>query len=91
MHTLIAYDIGDNRARRRFFAYLSEKGLHTQKSVFECELGPEDVAAVLREAASLPLEPRDSVVVYPLCRRCAGGCILLGQGISVAREDWTII
>lgn len=91
MHTLIAYDISDNRARRRFFAYLSEKGLHTQKSVFECELGPGDGAGILREAASLNLAPQDSVVVYPLCRRCAGGCIILGQGIPVAQEEWTII
>ena len=91
MHTLIAYDISDNRTRRKFFAFLREKGLHTQKSVFECEMGPEDVAAVLRVAASLRIQPHDSVVVYPLCRRCARRAVILGQGIRVAQTDWMVI
>ena len=39
MHTLIAYDISDNKTRSKFFSFLLEKGLHTQKSVFECEMG----------------------------------------------------
>lgn len=91
MHTLIAYDISDNRARRRFFAYLCEKGLPTQKSVFECELGADDIAAVLHEAAGLEMQPQDSVVIYPLCQRCSRGVILLGRGMRILNEDWTII
>ena len=82
MHALIAYDISDNRQRRRFFAYLRELGLNTQKSVFECELEAEDVAKVLKFAASLDMQPQDSVVVYPLCRRCARGAV------TWARASW---
>ena len=91
MHALIAYDISDNKTRRKFFNFLREKGLRTQKSVFECEMEPEEAAAVLRVAASLGVRPRDSVVIYPLCRRCGRRAIILGQGIRVARTDWMVI
>jgi len=91
MHTLIAYDISDNRARRKFSSFLREKGLRTQKSVFECEMGQDAVEAVLRVAAALPLQPQDSVVVCPLCRRCARRAVILGQGIRVAQTDWMVI
>lgn len=91
MHALIAYDISDNRSRRRFFAYLREKGLPAQKSVFECELCTEEIAAVLREAAALDMQPQDSVVIYPLCRRCARGAVILGRGKRILPEAWTII
>lgn len=91
MHALIAYDISDNRTRRKFFGFLREKGLHTQKSVFECVLDQDGLSAVLRMTASLDMQPRDSVVIYPLCRRCARHAIILGQGTRVAQTDWMVI
>jgi CRISPR-associated protein Cas2 len=91
MYALIAYEISDNRTRRKFFSFLREKGLHTQKSVFECVLGQKEFAAVLRMAAALDMQPWDSVVIYPLCRRCAHRAIILGQGIRVTQTDWMVI
>lgn len=91
MHALIAYDISDNRTRRKFFNFLHEKGLRTQKSVFECEIEPEEAAAILRVAASLGVRAQDSVVIYPMCRRCARRAIILGKGIRVERTDWMVI
>lgn len=91
MQALIAYDISDDRTRRKFFAFLREKGLHTQKSVFECAMGSEHLTAILRAAAQLDLEPQDSIVVYSLCRRCANGVIIMGQGSRVEQMDWLVI
>lgn len=91
MHTLIAYDISDNKTRTRFFKFLKEKGLHSQKSVFECEMKPEDVATVQRFVAALTLDPTDSVVIYPLCSRCSRKAILLGQGLHFVKTDWMVI
>ena len=91
MYTLIAYDISDNGARRKFFACLKDKGLHTQKSVFECVLSKEDRDGILRMAAALNLQPQDSVVIWPLCRRCSRGAVILGQGISMPETDWMVI
>lgn len=91
VYTLIAYDISDNGARHKFFAFLKEKGLHTQKSVFECELKKEDMAVILRMAATLELRPQDSVAIWPLCRRCSRGAVILGQGISMSQTDWMVV
>ncbi len=91
MHTLIAYDIGDDRTRRRFFRYLLEKGLRTQRSVFECEMEMEEAAAVRRFAASLDLRPQDSVLIFPLCSRCSRSAVILGRGIRAEQADRMVI
>ena len=91
MHVLIAYDISDNRSRRKFFNYLREKGLPSQKSVFECDMNREDIRSAHTVAKSLNLQAQDSVVVYPLCRHCSRRAILLGQGLRIAPADWTVI
>ncbi len=91
MHAIIAYDISDNKTRLKFFKFLREKGLHSQKSVFECEMGQEEITSVQRYATSLDMQPQDSVVIYPLCNRCARHAIILGQGIRVVQMDWMVI
>ncbi|MBQ7585958.1 MAG: CRISPR-associated endonuclease Cas2 [Desulfovibrionaceae bacterium] len=91
MHTIVAYDISDNRTRNKFFKYLKEKGLHSQKSVFECEMDPVDIKSVQFFAASLSLEPQDSVVIYPICKRCSKHAMLLGLGLKFVQTDWMVI
>ena len=91
MHVLVAYDISDNKARRRFFDYLQERGLHSQRSVFECEMERRDIDAVCRFAASLDLQPEDSVALYPLCKRCAGHGAILGRGLALVHVDWMVV
>ena len=49
------------------------------------------MAAILRAAAQLELKPQDSIVVYSLCRRCANGVIIMGQGSRVEQMDWMVI
>ena len=91
MHVLITYDISDNRTRLKFFKFLREKGLHSQKSVFECDMSREEIGHVHSFARSLNLQEQDSVAVYPLCRRCSRRAILLGQGIRIVTTNWTVI
>ncbi|MBQ9406139.1 MAG: CRISPR-associated endonuclease Cas2 [Desulfovibrio sp.] len=91
MHVLIAYDISDNRTRGKFFKFLREKGLHSQKSVFECDLDQQGIQGVRKFAASLNLQEHDSVAIYPLCARCSRRARILGQGIHLVRTAWTII
>lgn len=91
MHTIIAYDISDNQTRQKFFKFLKEKGLHSQKSVFECEMKPEDIKNVQRFVASLEILPEDSVAIYPICKRCSEQVMILGQGIKFVQSDWMII
>lgn len=91
MHILVAYDISDNRLRGKIFAFLKEKGLHSQKSVFECEMDPATLRAVLRFMRRLDLGERDSIVFYPLCSRCARKGRILGKGLKLVQTDWIII
>ena len=103
MHVIIAYDISDNRTRTKMFKLLKEMGLNTQKSVFECELERAELqsfqlkaealianAEAVREDGDARRSP-DSVLMYPLCRRCARGVTVLGQGIAVVHTDWAVL
>ena len=70
---------------------LKEKGLHSQKSVFECDMDPATLRSALRFLRRQELGDRDSIVLYPLCARCARKGRILGQGLRLERTDWIII
>ncbi len=91
MHTVIAYDISDNENRLKVFRILSELGFNSQKSVFECELQSDEILRLVSRLTSYIDPESDSLLVYPLCRRCAGGVAVLGQGISLVQTDWQVI
>ena len=91
MHVVIAYDIRNHARRLRVFRLLKELGVNSQRSVFECELEAEE-ARQLGERLSACIDPAtDSLLMYPLCRRCAAGVHILGQGIPLIRTDWEIV
>lgn len=91
MHVLVAYDITDDHLRGKIFSFLKEKGVHSQRSVFECETDPESLRNLLRFLKKYDLGERDSIVLYPLCRRCARKVRVMGQGCTLAERDWMII
>ena len=91
MHVLVAYDISDNRLRGKIFAFLKEMGLHSQQSVFACDMDPETLRAALRFLRRQELGERDSIVLYPLCARCARKGRILGQGLKLEQTDWLVI
>ena len=65
MHVIIAYDISDHRLRHKIFSLLKEKGAHSQKSVFECEMDKAELDALRRSLQQLDLGANDSIVFYP--------------------------
>ena len=91
VHVLVAYDIRDNKTRQKIFAFLKERGIHTQLSLFECEMdGPllEEVRLYMEER----IDPAtDSVLLYPLCRRCTRQVGILGQGLHIVKTDWVVV
>ena len=92
MHVVVAYDIHSNKIRTRMFRLLSELGLHTQLSVFECDLEEAQCRDLLSKAEGLlDVEKGDSLLLYPLCRRCSRGADILGQGLRVVNVDWQIV
>lgn len=91
MHTVIAYDIHCHKTRNRVFRILGELGINSQRSVFECELNAEEINMLLNRLSAIIVPKTDSLLIYPLCRRCASGVHILGQGLVLVHTDWEII
>ena len=91
MHVVITYDISCDKDRTRVFRILREHGVNSQRSVFECELSAEEIRLLLACLSELVAPKTDSLLFYPLCRRCAAGVHVLGQGIPLIHTDWEIL
>ena len=91
MHVLVAYDITDDHLRGKIFSFLKATGVHSQRSVFECETDPESRRSLLRFLKKYDVGERDFLVLYPLCLRCARKVRVIGQGCTLAERDWMII
>lgn len=91
MHAIIAYDISDNASRTRVFRLLSELGINSQRSVFECELTTDEIRTLVTKLTPYIDPESDSLLVYPLCSRCASSVVVLGQGVALIQTDWHII
>ena len=66
MLVVIAFDISDDRQRRRVVKRLQGVGLRVQYSVFECWLRPPQLRKLQRQLARL-VESQDRISYYPLC------------------------
>lgn len=91
MHVIITYDIHCNANRVQIFRILGEMGINSQRSVFECELTSDEIRQLQTRLRPFVDDDRDSLLIYPLCRRCAAGVHILGQGIPLVQTDWQVI
>lgn len=66
---IVAYDIVDDRRRRRLAALLGTRLARVQESVFEGWGNAVDMHRLLAEAAALIERDADAVRAYPLTRR----------------------
>jgi CRISPR-associated protein Cas2 len=77
---VIAYDIVDNRTRRRVEKALLNCSARIQESVFEGIFTHSGVRALRRELAGLIDVTVDSIRFYPLCNWCQETLSWQGQG-----------
>jgi CRISPR-associated protein Cas2 len=78
-HTrIVAYDIADNRRRRRVAKTLEDYGIRTQKSVFLCQLPDTIFERMWRELADI-VDDDDSLLAFSICGRCAKRGRTLGK------------
>ena len=67
---VVAYDICNNKKRRKISELLEEWGVRVNFSVFECEL-PVKALSSLKKSIEELIDPKsDSVLYYPLCLNC---------------------
>ena len=67
---LIAYDVRDPKRLRQVAKKLEAYGTRVQYSIFRCRLTAEELAKLRWELAVI-LEPEDSLLVMPICTKCA--------------------
>lgn len=90
MRIIVAYDIVSNRRRLKMHKFLRELGLNTQKSVFECEVEPGELAALRRYAATRLNLKEDRLNIYHLCAHCASRAEVQGLGIEVVQLEYQV-
>lgn len=83
MMYLIAYDVGDSKARTKISDYLCTKGRRMQKSVFMIDVSKHEIKTVLKNIGSLmpvseDTEQEDSILCIPLCVNCSSKIKYLG-------------
>ncbi len=93
MRFVIAYDIEDDGVRLRVSKLLERHGKRVQRSVFECLLDPDQLAAVVvslqRELGS---PQAGDVRVYRLCAGCLKESFGLGDlKEGVAGGGWVVV
>ena len=67
---VLAYDIADDRRRRKVYRLLEAYGVPVQESVFLVELGPAKWRELERKLLALVNRREDDVRVWPLCALC---------------------
>ena len=87
----VAYDIADDRRRRRVFAVLKAYGWSVQESVFECRLIPKQFAELRRLCGREIDDEEDSVLFYPLCELCLPRVCSLGVRKATESPSWLVL
>ncbi len=70
MFFLVAYDICDDRRLREVAKVMKAYGHRVQRSVFECSLSTQRLAALVHDAKMRMNRLEDKVQIYKLCQDC---------------------
>ncbi|RMD84620.1 MAG: CRISPR-associated endonuclease Cas2 [Lentisphaerae bacterium] len=76
---LVAYDICDPKRLKKVAKVCEDFGIRVEKSVFECDLAPNDFNELWRRLHSVIDEDEDAVVAYRICQSCAATVESMGQ------------
>jgi len=88
---VIAYDIADDRRRNRLARALEGWGRRVQKSVFECDLTPQELEEVCKQLKELLAIPEDRCHIYRLCGECAPKSLALGNDLEPEQAEAVVV
>lgn len=91
MITLITYDIADPARLRNLHKVLSDYGVNTQKSVFECEIDASALGEIVKYISMNLDKEKDSVRVYKICSRCSRKVEVSGFGVRLDCLSYEVI
>jgi len=67
---VVAYDIVNDRKRKKVAKLLEEYGLRINYSVFELAVSPSDINKIKKRIGTMISKKSDSVLFYYLCKEC---------------------
>jgi CRISPR-associated protein Cas2 len=79
MRYVIAYDIADDKRRTKLVKQLESVAERVQRSVFEADLAPSQLAQLLKKASEIMDLDQDGLRVYRLCGDCAAAAQTFGR------------
>jgi CRISPR-associated protein Cas2 len=91
MFCVVAYDMPNTKRRTKLLKAMKGFGVHTQFSVFECELDRKEHDKMLRAIERIIETKEDKIKIYRLCRDCVRNIQVLGLGSVAVEEDVVII
>lgn len=86
MYFIVAYDVSNDNRRVKIAKLLSDYGMRTQYSVFECYLKAEDLSQLREKAAALLKDKTDAVYCFPLCEACRRKIVRIGKKVAGSVE-----
>lgn len=90
-HVVICYDIHDPRRLARVAKISKDFGERVLKSVFECNLTPNQLDRMKSRIDDVIDHMEDSVRFYLVCEKCRACVDVFGFGPSVFQEEELVI
>ncbi|MDH7602471.1 MAG: CRISPR-associated endonuclease Cas2 [Armatimonadota bacterium] len=91
MFVIVSYDIPDDRRRLRIAKALKAFGDRVQYSVFECNLGKNELELMTKRLLRMINEAEDSIRIYRACAKCKSEIKILGLGTVSEDPDLIIV
>lgn len=87
MRMLVVFDVSSNRRRRLIGKVLMEFGVRVQRSAFEVEVEPSDLAEMEKRVGALVQKGQDRLAVYPVDRSGQRRVRWMGLGPMASLPD----
>jgi len=91
MFYVVAYDMRDDKRRTKLLKFLKGYGVHTQFSLFECELDANEFEKMIFGIGKIIKAKDDAVKVYRICRDCLTNVKVIGLGRVAVEPECVII
>jgi CRISPR-associated protein Cas2 len=88
---VVAYDVRDDKRRRKLFKLLGSYGFSVQYSLFKATVSKADIERMRREMSEIIDRERDRIMFAILCPRCYDRVEFMGEQLPDDTDDGVII
>ena len=88
---IVAYDISNDKRRRKIVTCLEKHGIRINKSVFECMLTKAQLDTVVDELEMISIVKSDSIAIYPICAECYAKTRYIPKHLRIIPKGNTIV